>query len=117
MKATRSTTGPSVRGVFAVLLLALFGAINFAVLSVTTPSFTLLGLLYAWLLELSAFALAYDTSQAILCLVLRECHLPCLPSLERHPAVALLCVTCDDVDLDVLRRLGRQTYSNLDIFI
>lgn len=105
------------RSVNAALLLAIFVAINLAVVRSIPLSFSLAGMLYAWLLELSAFALAYDMSQAILCLVLRESHLPSLPTLERQPAVALLCVTCDDVDLAILRRLGRQDYANLDIFI
>src|ERR1700676_153077 len=105
------------RGCFAALLLAIFLATNAAVRSTSPLAFNLPGLLYAWLLELSVFALAYDTSQDLLCLVLPKIRLPSLPSLERHPAVALLCVTCDDVDLGVLRRLGRQNYPSLDLFI
>ncbi|HEX3531878.1 MAG TPA: glycosyltransferase family 2 protein [Thermoanaerobaculia bacterium] len=110
-------TPPRTRHLFAVLLLATFGVINLAIFKSTPISLNLAGLIYAWLLEVGAFALAYDMSEHILCLILGEYHLPSLPRLDRHPAVALICVTCDDVDVGVLRLLGRQGYPSLDVFI
>jgi Glycosyl transferase family group 2 len=108
---------PSPRCLFAALLLVSFCVVNLIVVNRVPISFSILGLIYAWLLELSILALAYDMSEALLCLMLPENHLPSLSLLEHYPPVALLYVTCDDFDEEIIRSLAEQDYPNLEIFI
>ena len=118
-KTTRiaSTRIASTRAAFAALLITLSISINILVIYSMPLGLNLLGWIYAWLLELALFGLAYDLSEVILCLIYREAHLPSLPFLEHHPSVALVCVTCDDADEGTLLLLSHQNYPNLEIFI
>ncbi len=113
----RAITVPSIRCLFAALLLVNVCIVNLIVFNCVPISFSILGLIYAWLLELGILALAYDMSEILLCLMLPENHLPNLSLLEHHPPVALLYVTCDDFDADIIHGLAEQDYPNLEIFI
>src|SRR5579864_3157827 len=108
MRASDRGADPGARMLFLALFTLVIVAVNLAVLRALPLSFTPLGFVYAWLLELYILAFAYDTSQAVLCLVLSERQLSQLQSLQHHPPVALVCLTCDDFDLSILSRLGQQ---------
>jgi cellulose synthase/poly-beta-1,6-N-acetylglucosamine synthase-like glycosyltransferase len=74
-------------------------------------------LFYAWLLELATIGLSYEISELLLLLIVRGSKINRVSTLEDCPPVALLCVTCDDVNISVLQLLGNQTYPNTHIFI
>ena len=114
---SKAITVPSLRCLLAVLLFAISSVVNFVVFSYVPISLSLPGLTYAWLLELSIFVLAYDMSEVILCLIVPENHLRSLSRLEYHPAVALLYVTCDDFDKEIIHGLRNNTYPDLEVFI
>lgn len=102
---------------FFVVFLCLFFVINLGYFLFLSFSFSFSFLVYAWLLEFAAIGLAYELTGLLLNLLLRELVIPRVENLKAHPPVALLCVTCDDADPNVLKNLKRQTYPNLQIFV
>lgn len=102
---------------FSMLFLLLFIIINIGYYRGLVFSSHLPTLLYVWLLEFIALGLAYELTEMTLSLLLQENSVPHVETLGSNPPVALLCCTCDDVDVDILRLLGNQTYSNLHVYI
>ena len=53
----------------------------------------------------------------MLSLLLKEINFQSFESLDSYPKVALLYCTCNDANVDLIKKLSNQTYPNLDIFI
>lgn len=82
-----------------------------------TFRFNLWTLVYAVLLEYMVSGLVYDFAELLFVLLMPQCNALRNGRLTNYPRVALLCCTCDDVDVDVLKNLHSQTYPNLGVFI
>jgi cellulose synthase/poly-beta-1,6-N-acetylglucosamine synthase-like glycosyltransferase len=102
---------------FLFLVLIAFILINTGYYFCLHLTFQLSAIAYAWLLEFLAFGFAYDTAVIVFSLFASKNQLLPFRKLQSYPPVALVCCTCDDVDLDTLRKLTNQTYPNLDTFI
>lgn len=102
---------------FSIIFFFLFVIVNLGYYYFLAFSFQLSTLFYVWLLEFAALGFAYECTEIILGLILRESDVPRVNKLRDYPPVALLCVTCDDIDTNILKNLGHQTYPNLHIFI
>lgn len=99
------------------IFISLFITLNISFYHFINISFQIFNILYVCLLELAAFGFSYEITQLIFILILKEVRLPFLEKLKNYPPVALLCTTCDNVSVEILRNLNRQTYPNLNIFI
>jgi cellulose synthase/poly-beta-1,6-N-acetylglucosamine synthase-like glycosyltransferase len=64
-----------------------------------------------------AFVFAYDCAELLVATSLPNRVLPKLVDVKSDPSVALVCCTCDDIDPEVLSKLGKQTYVNLRVFV
>ena len=98
-------------------VVALYLLVNVAFFYFFTFRLTLWDLIYVVLLEYIALGLTYDMAELLLALVAPRCDPPHCDGLMTRPRIALLCCTCDDVDIGVLRNLRNQTYENLEVFI
>jgi hypothetical protein len=102
---------------FLLVFVSIFAGINLALYSFLYLGFNIYTFFYIWLVEFVSFGFAYETAELTLILLLPEFKLPRLDKLKAHPPVALLCCTCDDVNLRVLEKMSKQTYANLQIYI
>jgi glycosyltransferase involved in cell wall biosynthesis len=69
-------------------------------------------------LELLTIGIAIDLSDYTCIAVIGKPLLPrCLEVIERKPSVALLMVVCDDLVLEALTQLCKQTYPNTTVFV
>jgi cellulose synthase/poly-beta-1,6-N-acetylglucosamine synthase-like glycosyltransferase len=114
-KYLKSGSGKNLQ--FTSILLTFVVLINVGYLHFLVFPSGLAALFYAWLLEIWAVGLAYELTELLFTLVLPESHISCLKELNNYPSVALLCVTCDNIDVRLLKKLNCQTYPNLQIFI
>lgn len=75
------------------------------------------GAVYFIAFEMLFIGLAYDLASGVLSMIFEPEDLPKLSALSEHPPVALLMTICDDTVPQALATLGRQSYSNYDVFI
>lgn len=104
-------------GLFISIFSAIFVIINSAFYYFLNMPFQVWTFFYFCLLEFFSFGFAYEATQIILSLFFKEIRLQFVEKLADYPPVALICTTCDNIDLNLLIKLGQQTYPNLHIFI
>lgn len=102
---------------FSFTFIFIFISINYLYYSFLHFSFDIFSIIYALLLELSAFGLAFEISELSLILFLPRSIPKKISALQNKPPVALLYVTCDDINLNALKHLGNQSYKNMKVFI
>lgn len=96
---------------------AVFVVLQFVLLHALTPG-GMWSVVYICLLEFFALGVAYDTVSIVLGLWIAPIRVPRLVELpENPPSVALLCTTCDDVDVATFASLKAQDYPRLEIFV
>jgi cellulose synthase/poly-beta-1,6-N-acetylglucosamine synthase-like glycosyltransferase len=105
------------QSLFPTIVVLLFIVLNLGYYYFLHFSWDISTIFYIWLLEIATFGFAYEFGELILVILLPELAIPRLNQLSDYPPVALLCCTCDDVDLHVLRNLNTQKYPNLHIFV
>ena len=102
---------------FVALWVAILVAVNVVYFRLISADVSLFSLVYVWLIELAAIAFSYDTAEIMLTLATCDVVTPRRTELSSYPRVALLCCTCDDIDVDVLKQLGGQDYLNVRVYI
>lgn len=110
-------TSRSLHSFFLLVIAAVLIAINLGLYSLPYLGFNAYTFFYLWLVEFVALGFAYEIAELVLLLFLRDAKISRLSQPADHPAVALVCCTCDDINQQVLEGLTRQTYPNLHIFI
>lgn len=106
-----------VKWVFLLTVVSLYLTVSLGFFQFFRYQFRLQDLVYVILLEYMAVGIAYDMAELLFVLVIRRHDPPRMSVLTNRPPVALVCCTCDDVDIAVLNNLLNQTYPNLDIFV
>lgn len=94
-----------------------FASVNACYLVLFDLPLSTVTLFYVVVLEFAAIGLSFNVAEILCAWTFGEILPPRSATLEDFPPVALLCVTCDDSDPDVLRLLNTQTYSNLTVFV
>ena len=74
-------------------------------------------IVYLILIQIVNLGIAYELTEWILAFVVKKRDLPKLPSLKRHPPVAVLYLTCNDFIPTLASRLKALTYPNLAVFV
>lgn len=114
----QSLSGSFAQWMFLLAFITVFVFVNLGFLHFFTFGLGLWNLAYIVLSEYMALGLAYQVVELGSVLVMRKhCQPRHIGRLPSYPPVALVCCTCDDVDIGVLGHLPSQTYPNLHVFL
>jgi hypothetical protein len=102
---------------YILSIVSLFALVNLGYCHALSLVFDWWTIPYVLVLEFAAIGLSYHLTELLLPLVFPAVLPPKIDDLGYSPPVALLCVTCDDVDPALLEVLKVQTYRNLSLFV
>jgi Glycosyl transferase family group 2 len=105
------------RAVFLGAVVGCFVFLNIGYLHWLLMPLGVTSLMTIWMFELAMWVAAYELAAAGFAVVGAAPVSRTRAATPSSPPVALVCVTCDDVDPAVLAKLGEQRYPDLEVFI